>query len=96
MGTIVDILADGKAYIVEFVLQTGFTAALEVVVANDVRSLKEGEIKREQYREWKPEWTDAFGYTPPISKIPEHRIPPDGRPADAHYLGYADGAGRCD
>ena len=94
MGTIVDILAGGKAYIVEFILQTGFTAALEVIDASTVRPLKEGEPERKQYREWKPEWTDAFGYVPPISKIPEHRIPPDGRPTDAHYLGYVDGAGR--
>ncbi len=94
LGTVVDILAGGKGYKVEFVLQTGFTAALEDLDASTVRPLKEGELERKQYREWKPEWTGILGYVPPISKIPEHWIPPDGHPTDAHYLGYVDGAGR--
>ena len=92
VGVIVDVLADGKAYIVEFILQTGFTAALEEVNAGGVRPLKADELKREQYREWQPEWTDSFGYCPPISEIPECFIPLEARPAEAHYLGYVDGA----
>ena len=45
LGTVVDILSEGKAYIVEFVLQTGFTAALEDVKASDVRVLGRGRVR---------------------------------------------------
>ena len=93
LGTIVDVLADGKAYVVEFLLQGGFTAALEEIGASEVRPLKEGEIEQRLYREWKPEWTDAFGYAPPVSKLPNWDRFPQGRCPDAHYLAYVDGAG---
>ncbi len=91
VGVIVDVLADSEVFIVEFILQTGFTAALEEIDAGAVRPVKEGELTREKYREWKPEWTDSFGYCPPISEIPEYSMPPEARPAKAHYLGYVDG-----
>ena len=92
LGTIVDVLADGKAYIVEFLLEGGFTAALEDIEATDVRPLVEGEIDQAQYREWKPEWTGSFGYAPPISKLSNWDRFPGGRRPDAHYLAYVDGA----
>lgn len=93
LGAIVDVIANGKAFIVEFVLQTGFTAALEEIDISGVRPLREGELERERYREWKPEWTGVMGDCPPISEILECEIPPEARPAHAHYLGYVDGAG---
>ena len=92
LGTVVDILVDGKAYIVEFLLQGGFTAALEDVEASGVRPLQEGELDRRQYREWKPEWTGAFGYAPPVSELPNWDRFPGGHCPDAHYLAYVDGA----
>lgn len=93
LGTVVDILADGKAYIVEFLLQGGFTAALEDIEANDVRPLQEGELEQRQYREWKSEWTDPFGYAPPVSELTNWDRFPEGRCPDAHYLAYVDGPG---
>ena len=92
LGTVVDILADGKAYAVEFLLQGGYTAALEYIESSAVRPLQEGELHQCQYREWKPEWTDAFGYAPPVSELPNWDRFPDGRRPDAHYLAYVDGA----
>ena len=93
LGTVVDILAGGKAYIVEFLLQGGFTAALEDIEASNVRPLQEGELEQRQYREWKSEWTDAFGYAPLIPELTNWDRFPDGRRPDAHYLAYVDGAG---
>ena len=93
LGTVVDILSEGKAYIVEFVLQTGFTAALEDVKATDVRSLEEGEYEQKLYREWKPEWTGILGYVPPISEIPDSWVLKAGRPNDAHFINYLNGEG---
>ena len=93
LGTVVDILAGGKAYIVEFLLQGGFTAALEDIEASNVRPLQEGELEQRQYREWKSEWTDALGYAPLISELTNWDRFPDGRRPDAHYLAYVDGAG---
>ena len=93
LGTIVDVLADGKAYIVEFLLQGGFTAALENIEASNVRPLQNGELELTQYREWKPEWTDAFGYAPPVSELSNWDRFPDGRCPEAHYLAYVDVAG---
>ncbi len=93
LGTIVDVLADGKAYIIEFLLEGGFTAALEDIEASDVRPLEDGEIELTQYREWKPEWTDSLGYAPPISKLSNWERFPGGRRPDAHYLANVDGAG---
>ncbi len=90
VGVIVDVLADGHGYVVEFILQTGFTAALEEIDAKSVRPLKEGELQLERYREWKPEWTGPSGYCPTITDIPECSIPPGERPAKMHYLGYID------
>ena len=55
LGTVVDIFADGNAYMVEFVLQTGFTAALEDLNASDVRPLNEGEYEFKKYRKWNPD-----------------------------------------
>jgi hypothetical protein len=40
---------------VEFVLQTGFTAALEDLNASDVRPLNEGEYKFKKYRKRNPD-----------------------------------------
>ncbi len=59
----------------------------------DVRPLGKSEIEQRKYREWKPEWTDSWGYVPPISELPEWDKLPDGRCPGAHYLGYVDGAG---
>lgn len=92
LGTVVDILADGKAYIVEFLLEGGFTAALEDIESSAVRPLQEGEIEQCQYREWKSEWTDAFGYAPPVSELSNWDRFPEGRCPDAHLLAYVDGA----
>ena len=92
LGTVVDVLADGKAYIVEFLLQGGFTAALQDIEASGVRPLQEGELDQRQYREWKSEWTDPFGYAPPISKLSNWERFPDGHRPKAHYLAYLDGA----
>ena len=92
LGTVVDVLHEGKAYIVEFVLQTGFTAALEDVRASDVRVLEKDEYDQKRYREWKPEWTGVLGYVPPISEIRNHEIPRADWPIDAHYMKYVDGA----
>ena len=92
LGTVVDILAEGKAYIVEFLLQGGFTAALEDVESSGVRPLLEGELEQRHYREWKSEWTGAFGYAPPVSELPSWDRFPDGRRPQAHLLAYVDGA----
>lgn len=92
LGTVVDILAEGKAYIIEFLLQGGFTAALEDVESSGVRPLQKGELNQRQYREWKPEWTGAFGYAPPVSELPSWERFPKGRRPDAHYLAYIDGS----
>ena len=93
LGTVVDIIADGKAYIVEFLVPGGFTAALETLKAGYVRPLKNGEFGQRKYREWKPEWTGVLGYTPSISELPDGDRFPDGRRPDAHYLACVDGAG---
>jgi hypothetical protein len=85
VGTIVDIHSDGKAFEVEFVLQTGYTADLVSVEADGVRPIEKGEIR--QYREWKPEWTGPCGYVVPVSEMPKRR-----GIADAHYLEYVNGA----
>ncbi len=92
LGTVVDTLANGKAYIVEFLLQGGFTAALEDVDASDVRPLQSGELEQRQYREWKPEWTDVLGYAPPVSELPNGNRFQEGHHPDAHYLAYVDGS----
>ena len=91
LGTVVDILADGKAYMVEFLLEGGFTAALEDIEAGDARQLREGELEQCRYREWNPEWTDAFGYAPPVSELSNWDRFPEGRCPDAHYLAHVDG-----
>ena len=92
LGTVVDIIADGKAYIVEFLLPGGFTAALETFEAGYVRPLKDGELEQRKYREWKPEWTGGFGYAPPLSELADGDRFPSGQCPDAHYLAYVDGA----
>ena len=91
-GTVVLVYGDNEAYMVEFLLQTGFTAALEDVKAGDVRPLKESEIEQRKYREWKPEWTDSWGYVPPLSELPEWYAWRERPCPDAHYLAYVDGA----
>lgn len=93
MGTVVLVHGKNEGYMVEFLLQGGFTAALEDVKAGDVRPLKKSEVEQRKYREWKSEWTDAFGYAPPISELPNWDRFPEGRRPDAHYLAYVDGAG---
>lgn len=92
VGTVVHVHLGGKAYMVEFVLQTGFMAALEDIEASGVRSLEEGELDRERYREWKQEWTGVLGDVPPVSELPEWDISVVGHCPDAHYLAYVDGA----
>ncbi len=92
MGTIVLVHGENEGYTVEFLLQGGFTAALEDVSAGYVRSLKEIEIEQRKYREWKSEWTGAFGYAPPVSELLNWDRFPEGRCPDAHYLAYVDGA----
>ena len=93
LGTVVLVYGDNEGYMVEFVLQTGFTAALPDLKANDVRSLGGNELKSEKYREWKPEWTDSWGDVPPISELPEWYAWRERPCPDAHYLAYIDGAG---
>ena len=94
LGTVVLVYGDNEAYMVEFVLQTGFTAVLTDLKPNDVRSIKDYELKGEKYREWKPEWTsDEMGYVPPVSELPEWYVLRDKPCPDAHYLAYIDGAG---
>ena len=95
LGTVVLVYGKNEAYMVEFVVQTGFTAALMDVEADDVRSLERSELDRKRYREWKPEWTDGkMGYVPVVSEMADWDISPDGRRPDAHYLACVDGAGR--
>ncbi len=95
LGTVVLVYGENEAYMVEFVVQTGFTAVLRDFKANEVRPLGKDELKQERYREWKPEWTDdEMGYVPPISKLPDWDIFPAGSCPEVHYLGYVDGAGR--
>ena len=91
MGTIVLVHGENEAYMVEFLVQTGFTADLEEIKASDVRPLEKGEINQRKYREWKPEWTGSWGYIPPVSELPEWERFADGRCPDAHYLAYVDG-----
>ncbi len=77
LGTVVLVYGDSEAYMVEFVLHTGFTAALTDLEAADVRPLNTEELKGEQRREWKPEWTrDELGYVPYMSKLLGGAIPP--------------------
>ena len=92
MGTVVLVYGESEAYMVEFLLQAGFTAALEDVRADDVRPLERREIDQRKYREWKPEWTDSWGYVPSISELPEWYACRDEPCPDAHYLAYIDGA----
>ena len=92
LGTVVLVYGDNEAFMVEFVLQTGFTAALADLKADDVRRIEASELKEEKYREWKPEWTDPWGYVPPISELPEWYAYRDKPCPDAHYLAYLDGA----
>ena len=92
MGTVVLVYGDNEAYMVEFVVHTGFTAALIDLAPADVRPLKNDEIMWEQSREWKPEWTtDEMGYVPPISELPKWYASQDKTCPDAHYLAYVDG-----
>ena len=93
LGTVVLVYGDNEAYMVEFVLQTGFTAALTDLKSDDVRPLEENELKTEKYREWNPEWTtDEMGDVPPVSELTNWDRFPEGRCPDAHYLAYVDGA----
>ena len=92
LGTVVLVYGDNEAYMVEFVVQTGFTAALADVKSDDVRPVEETELKAEKYREWKPEWTDSWGYVPPLSELPEWYAWRERSCPDAHYLAYVDGA----
>lgn len=93
MGTVVLVYGNNEAYMVEFVVQTGFTAALADVKSDDVRLVEEAELKAEKYREWKSEWTDSWGYVPPLSELPEWYAWRDKPCPKAHYLAYVDGAG---
>ena len=93
LGTVVLVYGDNEAYMVEFVVQTGFTAALADVKSDDVRPVEGTELKAEKYREWKPEWTDSWGYVPPLSELPEWYALGERPCPDAHYLAYVDGAG---
>ena len=92
MGTVVLVYGDNEAYMVEFLLQAGFTAALEDTKACDVRPLENSEIKQRKYREWKPEWTNSWGYVPPVSELPEWYASRDQPCPEAHYLAYVDSA----
>ena len=95
LGTVVLVYGDHAGYMVEFVLQTGFTAALMDFEAEEIRPLRDGELKAECYRVWDPEWTNGeMGYVPPISKLPDWRIFPPGQCPKAHLLGYVDGPGQ--
>ena len=94
LGTVVLVYGNNEAYMVEFLLQTGFTAALTDLKSDDVRPIEYHELKGEKYREWKPEWTtDEMGDVPPVSELTDWGLSPDGSIPDAHYLGYLDGAG---
>ena len=91
LGTVVLVYGNNEAFLVEFVLQTGFTAALTDVKADEVRRIGDSELKMEKYREWRPEWTDSWGYVPPITELPEWYAFRDRPCPDAHYLAYVDG-----
>ena len=93
VGTVALVYGNNEAYMVEFLVQAGFTAALENVNADDVRPLETGDIEKRKYREWKSEWTDSWGYVPQVSELPEWDRFPDNCYPDAHYLAYVDGAG---
>ena len=61
MGTVVLVYGECEGFMVEFLLQAGFAAALEDVKAGDVRPLKKSEVEQRKYREWKSEWTEFVG-----------------------------------
>lgn len=93
LGTVVLVYGDYEGYMVEFVVQTGFTAALIDLAPADVRHLSKAETTLERLREWKPEWTsDELGYVPPISELPEWYVSQNKPCPDAHYLANVDGA----
>ena len=93
LGTVVLVYGNNEAYMVEFVLQTGFTAALEDLKSDDVRAVKKGELKSGKYREWNPEWTtDETGDIPSISEMKDWGPSPDGSRTDAHYLANVHGS----
>ncbi len=61
VGTILDVIGDGKLCIVEFGLQTGCTAALEGIEFSTLRPLAVGELGQERYKEWKAGVDRRFG-----------------------------------
>ena len=91
LGTVVLVYGANEAYMVEFVLQTGFTAALADVRTDEVRPLAEYELNGEKCREWKPKWTDSWGFVPPVSELPEWYGASEQPCPGAHCLAYVDG-----
>lgn len=46
LGTIVAVYNEGEGYAVEFVSLTGYTVAVVVLLAADIREIREGEMAR--------------------------------------------------